>query len=70
LFYEFSLQILVIVLSFLPQLINFKRDFGELKPDSCTRFSHKSHFASSPPGKAPVALESKKYGVLFLEVGR
>ena len=71
LFYEFSWQILGIFLSFLPQLINFKRDFGELKPDSCTRFSHKSHFALSPPGKAKaLALESRKYGVLFLEGGR
>ena len=43
----------------------FQKRFWELKPDSCTRFPHKSHFPSSPPGKAPVALESKNYGVLF-----
>jgi len=59
-----------ILLSFLAELTNLKMDFRDIKPDRCTRFSHKSHFALSPPGKAPVALESKNYGVLFLEVGR
>ena len=58
--YKFPLQNLVISFSFWAQLTNFDKIFGFGMPNTCTRDIDEWTFAQSPPGKAPVTLESQK----------
>ena len=58
--YKFPLQILVISFSFWAELTNFDKIFGFGMQNSYTKDIDIRTCAQSPPGKAPVTLESQK----------
>ena len=58
--YKFPLHILAIFFSFWAELTNFDKIFGFGMQNSYTKDTDIRTFAQSPPGKAPVTLESQK----------